>query len=479
MLIYFASAEPLLRSKKILSEPQFLGHYHTEILKAGNEHSGTRFHSIIQLPETLDESDVSSVTYYDCSTLTVTACTSDSNNIISTRTSWSSSDFEKNGNVYQFFWTPTNGPYNHIVTVINVDGNEISEESYICPPNSTPTPSTIFSQTGTCEIVGKCIQSPEHPSDYPANQDCDITTTVSGTFSVDFFELQFHTDCRWDYLQINDDKYCGLSSTATSSFAAGAYPGTTITMSSADTITFRSSYVNHEKGFKLCFNHNCVSDAKCDSITDPSTFCDAGNGLIASAASTYCASNACVKSDDEDTCCVPDATCDSITGTFCDAGNGLIAAATSTYCATNACVKSDDEDTCCVPAKCDSITGTFCDAGNGLIAAAASTYCAANACVKSDDEDTCCVPDATCDSITDPSAFCDAGNGLIAAAASTFCAANACVKSDDKDTCCQGAGTCLETCEWSDDGFCDDGGTNSAYSVCDLGTDCLDCGTRF
>ena len=37
---------------------------------------------------------------------------------------------------------------------------------------------------------------------------------------------------------------------------------------------------------------------------------------------------------------------------------------------------------------------------------------------------------------------------------------------------------CNDTCNFSDDGDCDDGGPDSDYSVCDFGTDCTDCGRR-
>jgi len=41
---------------------------------------------------------------------------------------------------------------------------------------------------------------------------------------------------------------------------------------------------------------------------------------------------------------------------------------------------------------------------------------------------------------------------------------------------------CAETCignpQWASDGFCDDGGTGSAYTDCQYGTDCSDCGPR-
>ncbi|XP_077868863.1 uncharacterized protein LOC144359622 [Saccoglossus kowalevskii] len=37
---------------------------------------------------------------------------------------------------------------------------------------------------------------------------------------------------------------------------------------------------------------------------------------------------------------------------------------------------------------------------------------------------------------------------------------------------------CFNTCEYSNDGECDDGGVGAAYSGCYYGTDCLDCGIR-
>ncbi len=37
---------------------------------------------------------------------------------------------------------------------------------------------------------------------------------------------------------------------------------------------------------------------------------------------------------------------------------------------------------------------------------------------------------------------------------------------------------CEDTCRWAGDGECDDGGSGALYSVCALGTDCSDCGPR-
>ena len=35
---------------------------------------------------------------------------------------------------------------------------------------------------------------------------------------------------------------------------------------------------------------------------------------------------------------------------------------------------------------------------------------------------------------------------------------------------------CTETCYYTLDGACDDGGPGAAYSECSIGTDCTDCG---
>jgi serine/threonine protein kinase len=37
---------------------------------------------------------------------------------------------------------------------------------------------------------------------------------------------------------------------------------------------------------------------------------------------------------------------------------------------------------------------------------------------------------------------------------------------------------CYNTCQWANDGECDDGGPGSLYNICAFGTDCADCGPR-
>ena len=44
---------------------------------------------------------------------------------------------------------------------------------------------------------------------------------------------------------------------------------------------------------------------------------------------------------------------------------------------------------------------------------------------------------------------------------------------------CNGLRLCANTCQWDADEVCDDGGPRSAFGLCDLGTDCADCGPRF
>ena len=48
----------------------------------------------------------------------------------------------------------------------------------------------------------------------------------------------------------------------------------------------------------------------------------------------------------------------------------------------------------------------------------------------------------------------------------------------DSQFASEGSAACENTCEYAFDNECDDGGPGSAYSVCALGTDCSDCGSR-
>ena len=41
------------------------------------------------------------------------------------------------------------------------------------------------------------------------------------------------------------------------------------------------------------------------------------------------------------------------------------------------------------------------------------------------------------------------------------------------------SGYCNDDCRFANDGDCDDGGPGSDYDLCDFGSDCGDCGTRY
>ena len=42
---------------------------------------------------------------------------------------------------------------------------------------------------------------------------------------------------------------------------------------------------------------------------------------------------------------------------------------------------------------------------------------------------------------------------------------------------CTGTCTCTDTCKYANNGDCDDGGPGKSHSLCNLGTDCADCGS--
>lgn len=59
--------------------------------------------------------------------------------------------------------------------------------------------------------------------------------------------------------------------------------------------------------------------------------------------------------------------------------------------------------------------------------------------------------------------------------------APACSCGEDANSCIDGGGApaaraqCKDSCQYSSDGDCDDGGPGAEFSGCDLGTDCVDC----
>lgn len=99
----------------------------------------------------------------------------------------------------------------------------------------------------------------------------------------------------------------------------------------------------------------------------------------------------------------------------------------------------------------------------------------------------CCDPLVTnCYLYSNGEYFCCAGTDCFAAQQdlANYCAG---VTSASTTATCVGTATrsyardpiCYDTCRYAFDGACDDGRPGSAFSVCDTGTDCTDCGVYY
>lgn len=127
-------------------------------------------------------------------------------------------------------------------------------------------------------------------------------------------------------------------------------------------------------------------------------------------------------------------------------------------CYTNRCCPYDSD-------HCGE--GYYCDAGYECVGYGASATCheIAAGCSAGQYEcggDYCCPTGST---------YCGGGRYCLAG---TVCVEGGGCRS----TGGSGTGGCSNSCAYAYDGECDDGGPGAAYSVCALGTDCADCGTR-
>ena len=98
-------------------------------------------------------------------------------------------------------------------------------------------------------------------------------------------------------------------------------------------------------------------------------------------------------------------------------------------------------------------------------------------------DDTCSYAnDGTCDDGGTGSAYslCDLGSdcGDCGSRTGSSSSSSSSNSSSASSSASQGSATCEDSCQWANDGVCDDGGTGSTYGVCDGGTDCGDCGPR-
>eukprot|EP00965_Chrysotila_dentata_P070514 2330626-Pleurochrysis_carterae.AAC.2 len=90
------------------------------------------------------------------------------------------------------------------------------------PPLPSPPPpppllpllfpsSTFVVQSGNCTVSadGDCIQSPNFPESYGADEDCLIDLYNPTRLSVVFFQVEADVYCDYDYLLVNGRRYCG------------------------------------------------------------------------------------------------------------------------------------------------------------------------------------------------------------------------------------------------------------------------------
>jgi len=143
-----------------------------------------------------------------------------------------------------------------------------------------------------------------------------------------------------------------------------------------------------------------------------------------------------------------------------DAGFGSDAALGTDAGCTSSCVGLECGDDGC-GGTCGSCTTGTCASG--------TCSCTPNCTGRTCGDDGCGGSCGTCTTGTCVSGTCS-------------CTPNCTGRTCGDDGCGGSCGTCgslcTDTCAYSLDFDCDDGGPFSDYSLCDLGTDCFDCGPR-
>ena len=84
------------------------------------------------------------------------------------------------------------------------------------PPSLPACPLGDVCILGPCLITdgGSCATSPDFPNDYPVNEGCTLYGMPPVGLDVIAFDVEEHSNCRYDYLTVNGVKYCGTSGPA-------------------------------------------------------------------------------------------------------------------------------------------------------------------------------------------------------------------------------------------------------------------------
>jgi hypothetical protein len=82
-------------------------------------------------------------------------------------------------------------------------------------PPSPPAAAPLQVAFGPCQLTGRCVQSSGYghspSSEYGPNEPCEIINIPSFPIAVTRFNVEHHPLCQFDYLTVNDVRYCGTS----------------------------------------------------------------------------------------------------------------------------------------------------------------------------------------------------------------------------------------------------------------------------
>ncbi|XP_068681838.1 cubilin-like isoform X2 [Montipora foliosa] len=128
-----------------------------------------------------------------------------------------------------------------------------SEPSALNSTSIQTTPPQTPSAPDCGSFRNNTLRSPGYPNDYPRNMDCVYRVPIPFDQKLviyfNFFYLEHHSKCRYDYLRISNDRnhiigtYCGVQT-----------GGSVLITSSAAVLSFHSDGIVQYRGFDLSFS---------------------------------------------------------------------------------------------------------------------------------------------------------------------------------------------------------------------------------
>mmetsp|Transcript_3509 Transcript_3509/g.7303 ORF Transcript_3509/g.7303 Transcript_3509/m.7303 type:complete len:942 (-) Transcript_3509:166-2991(-) len=102
--------------------------------------------------------------------------------------------------------------------------------------------SLMIVEVGECvfDFATGCLTSHSGNGQYSNRQDCTVRAKKAVTLSVHEFDVESHTTCAWDYVEVGGDRYCGTSGPDGHRLGAG------------QTLKFHTDASETRDGFKIC-----------------------------------------------------------------------------------------------------------------------------------------------------------------------------------------------------------------------------------